>query len=165
MWTSEPQKHAELANSDVTAAGWYVRRARDRRKAYFSPGLFTLALEDSNLNKGAKRTMLRTLGTSSSEGITTASGRNIAAYLNIRDATVSDHWMQARRAGLLLTQRRFNAASVQQLCWPGSGIGGPIATDAPLYSHSWTIEELSWWNSFALGPIPAPPWGGGFAPF
>lgn len=161
----EQREPDELLELNAPGARWYFQRARERPESSFSSSLFILALDSSVLNRGAKRTMLRTLETSNIDGITAASGRSIAADLNVRPATISDHWKQAEEAGLLLTRRRFNTSSLHQLCWPGSGICEPTPSGTPLYSRSWTAEELAWWNSSKQRPMRAPPWGYGFAPF
>jgi hypothetical protein len=123
------------------------------------------ALAASSLNSGAKRTMQATLRAASNYGITAISGGAIASDLGIRHATVTDHWNQARDAGLMLTRRRFNKSSIQQLTWPGSGMHAPNGDGSPLATHPWTDMEFAWWDSL-LRDLPKPaPWGESHPPF
>ena len=109
--------------------------------------------------------MAALLENANSEGLTSISGAALAEHLQIRAATVSAHWKDARTAGLLLTQRRFNKSSVQQLAWPGSGLSMPDAVGAVQRSHKWSDAELAWWAALnGTNPKPAP-WGNHVPPF
>lgn len=150
-------------------AAWYLQRMRQRpetgQDSVFCHATFVAALATSSLNSGAKRTMQATLGAASHHGITAVSGGAIAGDLGIRHATVTDHWNQARAAGLMLTRRRYNTSSIQQLTWPGSGLHTPEPGASPLGIHPWSEKEFAWWDSLLTNSPMAAPWGGGHPPF
>lgn len=150
-------------------AAWYLQRMRLRpetgQDGVFCHATFVAALAASSLNRGAKLTMQATLGAADNNGMTSISGAALAKDLGIRHATVSDHWNQARGAGLMLTRRRFNTSSIQQLTWPGSGMHPPEPGASPLGIHPWTDREFAWWDSLLTDSPQAAPWGGGHPPF
>lgn len=152
----------------IEGPNWYLTRHKQdlgRLSNVFCAEKFIEAVELSWLNAGARRTMAALLDASNGEGLTTISGAVLAQRLQVRAATVSTHWNDARSAGLLVTRRRFNNSSIQQLAWPGSGLGMPNAAGTINQSHKWSDAELAWWTSLG-GAIPLPPpWGDHGAPF
>lgn len=154
--------------ASIDGPRWYYERHKQvpaRLSNSFCGEEFTRALENSWLSSGAKRTMQALLDMANEEGVTTISGLVLAERLQVRAATVSAHWNDARSAGLLLTQRRFNNSSIQQLAWPGSGLTTPNTAGTVSRSHKWTDAELTWWRALD-GPAPrVAPWGNHGAPF
>jgi hypothetical protein len=106
--------------------------------------------------------MIATLDTADANGVTAFSGRSVSTTLGVRAATVSDHWKQARQAGLLITRYRFNNSSIQQLSWPGREVEPPPAGAIPLTLRPWTSPEVEWWANGAQFP---PPWEDAQPPF
>lgn len=151
------------------AACWYLRQWRARPVTRcgtdFSAEKFAKALESSSLNSGAGRTMRATLATANTNGLTAVSGAALAFQLSIRPATVSAHWGLAREAGLMLTRRRFNASSIQQLTWPGGPGNLEEAEGSPIYWHPWSDAELLWWRMTSPSRALVPPWREERAPF
>lgn len=163
---------SERLDSDAAleqAAKWYLQRMQLRPDrgldGVFCQATFVAALEASHLNAGAKRTMRATLGSANINGLTSRSGKAIAGDLGIRHATVSDHWAQAREAGLMESRRRFSNSSIQQLMWPGSSIFGPNSDASPLSWHIWTDAEFAWWESLHGGFPRVAPWADRRPPF
>lgn len=160
--------HPHTTSTAIDGPTWYFRRHRQDRAERvneFCREKFLLAVDSSWLNEGAKRTMTAMSNTANLEGLTATSGIALAENLQVRSATISAHWKEARIAGLLLTQRRFNSSSIQQLSWPGSGLRTPNATGTPTLSHRWSDAELEWWRTLdATDGLPSP-WGSGVAPF
>lgn len=137
-------------------------RARHAGSEQFCREKFAAALRASNLNAGSTRTMLATLDTADASGFTVRSGRQLAAELGIRAATVSKHWAQARAEGVLLTRYRYNKSSIQQLTWPGQLIELRDIDCVPLQERPWSWDEELWWLTGADFPAP---WGDGSPPF
>lgn len=148
---------------------WYVHRQRTRpvldTGSVFSSDTFRAALDASPLKNKVKYTLLEMLEAADEVGRTAVSGRKLAARLRVREATISSHLERAREAELLLTQRRYNTSSIQQLTWPDSGLHPLPPGISPLNSHAWTDGEVAWWSSLGTDLPQSPPWGEGRPPF
>lgn len=159
-------------NEQLESPAWYLHRQRNRPSfdsvnagEVFCTDTFHDGLDASSLKRKVKVTILELLSSADEFGRTAVSGRQLAVRLGVREATITSHLQKARDAELLLTKRRYNNSSVQQLTWPGSGLHPPQPGISPLNTHTWTDGEVAWWSSLDTDSPRLPPWGDGEPPF
>lgn len=128
------------------------------------------AIDQSSLKTPVKNT-LHAMVDNSAGNQTTIDRASLCLLTGIRDVcTITEHFKKSRAAGLLKSEARFNKSSIHTLLIPGTDSS---ADDVPLGSpldnyHSWTAEEIAWWDSLdpdLWTPPPWQPWQGKEPPF
>lgn len=127
------------------------------------------AVEQSSLKTPVKRT-LHAMVDSAAGDRTTIDRATLCLRTGVKvESTITEHFRKARADGLLVSQRRHNNSSIHTLLIPGVvASAGDVQPGRPIDWHSWTYEEIAWWDS--LGPelwTPPPwhPWQGYWPPF
>lgn len=158
------------AVADVESSAYYMGLVRERAaRPHFDTVRYLDELSCSQLRAGARRTMEHLEIYADSRGLIRVSGQCVAKTLACRPNTISDHWRKAREAGYLVTLRRFNAASIQRLTWPGGDHAVPDDLPntiyRPLTPGEWSAAEREWFaNLDPHCPLPGP-WNSGKPPF
>lgn len=119
-----------------------------RAAANLSVVLCTIAgyrqvVDGSSLKSPVKRT-LHVMVDNSVGNQTTIDRASLCLLTGKRDvSTLIDHWNRARAAGLLEGQPRFDNSSIHTFLIPGTN----ASAGTPVNWHSWTADEIAWWDS------------------
>ena len=117
------------------------------------------AIEQSSLKSPVKRTLHAMVDNAAGDR-TTIDRATLCLLTGIKEeSTITEHFRKARAAGLLESQRRFKNSSIHTLLIPGiGGLAGNVQLGRPPKWHSWTVDEITWWDSLDPEHLTAPPW-------
>lgn len=117
------------------------------------------AIEQSSLRTPVKRT-LHAMVDSAAGDRTTIDRATLCLRTGIKvESTITEHFRKARAACLLESQRRFDKSSIHTLLIPGVvASADAVQAGRPIDWHSWTDDEIAWWDSFDPELWTHPPW-------
>jgi hypothetical protein len=121
---------------------------------------FRQAVDRSSLKLPVRNT-LHAMVDNSAGGLTTIDRASLCRITGLRDeGTITEHFRKARAAGLLKSVRRHNKSSIHTLLIPGTDASaGEKKPGSQLANwHSWTAEEIAWWDDLAPENWTPPPW-------
>lgn len=155
------------------APAWYLQRIKEGARVWeeanpcFVLDEFLAELSAAGLKRKVRVTVEATASTADTRGLTAVNRATIADQLGINTKTVTEHWKQARSAGLLVSHRRFNSSSIHQLMTKDSWLQplGERPQAQPLRPHVWTPEETAWWTEARAPDFNPFPWGQEKCPF
>lgn len=161
---------AQTAEQSVQSMYMERRAAAKLMVVSWTTAEYRQAVDQSSLKTPVKKTLHAMVGKSAG-GLTTIDRASLCLITGLRDeGTVTEHFRKARAAGLLRSVRRFKKSSIHTLLIPGTDASsGDVQPGSQLANwHSWTAEEIAWWDGLdpeIWTPPPWQPWQGQEPPF
>jgi hypothetical protein len=151
---------AQEAKRSIRSMHMARRAAAKLRVVSWTAAGYRQAVDQSSLKTPVKNT-LHAMVDNSAGNRTTIDRASLCLLTGTRDeSTVTEHFKKARGAGLLKSEARFNKSSLHTLLIPGTeSSADDVQWGRPMKNaHSWTPEEIRWWDSLEPGHWTTPPW-------